>query len=124
MRSCQISRQKSKYLRGLSTEILSQNINLEQLQTYDPAEVRRKLTAIKGIGDWTADIYLLISLQHKDIFPIADIALINAMKELTNAQTKEEILLEAEKWKPLRSLATYFLWHYYLSKRNRISVLT
>ncbi len=121
MRSCQISRQKAKYLRALSTAILHGDIVLEELPKLTEAEIREQLTNIKGIGNWTTDIYLMFCLQSKDIFPVGDIALVNTMKELTVGKTTEEIILLAEKWKPLRSLATYFLWHYYLKKRNRPS---
>ena len=82
-------------------------------------EIRLQLTGIKGIGDWTADIYLLFCLQRKDIFPIGDIAVVNTLKELTTAKTKNEMLLLSQKWRPFRSLATFYLWHYYLCKRNR-----
>jgi len=61
----------------------------------------------------------LFCLQRKDVFPTGDIAVVNTMKELTTAQTIEEMLVYAEQWRPYRSLATYFLWHYYLIKRNR-----
>jgi DNA-3-methyladenine glycosylase II len=123
LRNCQISRQKSKYLRELSTAILNNNLDLEELPNLSETEVRKQLTSIKGIGNWTVDVYLLFCLQAKDIFPIGDIALVNTMKELTSAKTKEEIISLVERWKPFRSLATYFLWHYYLSKRNRKSSL-
>lgn len=119
MRNCQISRQKAKYLRSLSESILSGVIDLEKLSKLDEPTIRKQLTSIKGIGDWTTDIYLMFCLQAKDIFPIGDIAVVNTVKELTDAKTKEEILLLAEQWRPYRSLAAYFLWHYYLSKRNR-----
>ncbi|HLP50888.1 MAG TPA: hypothetical protein VK154_08385 [Chitinophagales bacterium] len=85
--------------------------------------MRSKLTSIKGIGNWTTDVYLLFCLQKKDVFAIGDIAVINTVKELTDAQTKEEILAVAENWKPYRSLAVYFLWHYYLKKRNRSAMI-
>lgn len=122
MRSCQISRQKAKYLRGLSEAILNGVIDLEKLSKLDESTIRKQLTSIKGIGDWTTDIYLMFCLQAKDIFPIGDIAVVNTVKELTDAKTKEEILLLAEQWRPYRSLAVYFLWHYYLNKRNRQAV--
>jgi DNA-3-methyladenine glycosylase II len=121
MRDCQISRQKAKYLRALSTAIVNGDINLDELQGLNEREVRKQLTKIKGIGDWTADIYLMFCMQAKDIFPIGDIAVINTVKELYGMKTKEEIMLLAEKWRPNRSLAVYFLWHYYLKKRNRPS---
>jgi DNA-3-methyladenine glycosylase II len=119
MRSCQISRQKAKYLRALSTAITSGEIDLMKLHTLDEPEIRKQLTTIKGIGHWTTDIYLMFCLQAKDIFPIGDIAVVNTVKELSGAKTADKILLLSEKWKPFRSLAAYFLWHYYLKKRNR-----
>jgi len=119
MRNCQISRQKVKYLRALSLSIKNGDIELEKLPLLDEAEIRTQLTAINGIGNWTADVYLMFCLQSKDIFPVGDIAVVNTIKELFQTQTKEEMLLLAEKWKPYRSLAVYFLWHYYLKKRNR-----
>lgn len=121
MRTCQISRQKSKYLRELAIAIVSKNIDLEELQHLDEVEIRRQLTSIKGIGNWTVDVYLMFCLQAKDIFPHGDIAIVNTMKELTDARTKEEMISLAQNWKPLRSLATYFLWHYYLIRRNRLN---
>ena len=123
MRTCQVSRQKSRYLRELSMAILNKHINLEKLAGLSEAEIRKQLNNIKGIGTWTTDVYLMFGLQAKDIFPIGDIAVVNTVKELTGAKTKEEIILLAEKWKPLRSLATYFLWHYYLEKRNKKNVI-
>lgn len=119
MRACQISRQKAKYLRALSASVLNGDINLERLVNHSETEIREQLTNIKGIGNWTADIYLMFCLQSKDIFPSGDIAVVNTVKELTGKKSKEEIIPLAEKWKPFRSLATYYLWHYYLSKRNK-----
>lgn len=119
MRICQISRQKALYLRSLSAAVLNGDLDLEKLTKLEEPEVRRQLTGIKGIGNWTADIYLMFCMQSKDIFPIGDIAIVNTVKELYEVKTIDEILLIAEKWKPLRSLAAYFLWHYYLRKRNR-----
>ena len=120
MRACQISRQKAKYLRALSQAVLNNEINLDSLSSLNPLEVRARLTSIKGIGDWTTDIYLMFCLQSKDIFPLGDIALITTIKELTNIKSEEGIIRFTKKLKPLRSLAAYFLWYYYLKKRNRI----
>lgn len=119
MRVCQISRQKNKYLRELSLAVLNKDLVFEELSKLSPEKVREKLTSIKGIGDWSTDIYLMFCLQSKDIFPLGDIALKTTIKELTNVKTKSGIVRLTKKWKPLRSLAAYFLWHYYLNKRNR-----
>ncbi len=122
MKKCQISRQKSTYLQALSSSILDGSIDLNKLSEMTVTEVRTTLKTMKGIGDWTADIYLIFALQSKDIFPIGDLAVIKAIKELTNLITKDEILSCSEKWKPYRSLATFYFWHYYLKKRNRSSI--
>lgn len=118
MRNCQISRQKAKYLQALSGAIINGSIDLEKLSESDEADVRKQLIALKGIGNWTADIYLMFCLQAKNIFPSGDVAIVNTVKELTDVVTKEDIVQLAEKWQPLRSLASYFFWHYYLSKKN------
>ena len=118
MRDCQISKQKTKYLRALSSEVINGDINLEGLPNLSEKQIRKALTNIKGIGDWTVDIYLIFCLRAKDIFPVGDIAVVNTMKELKGVSSHEDILSLAEEWRPIRSLATYFLWHYYLKKRN------
>jgi len=120
LRVCQISRQKAKYLRELSMAVLNKDLVFEELPKLSPKEVRKKLTNIKGIGHWTTDIYLMFCLQSKDIFPLGDIALINTIKELTKVKTKSGIVRLIQKWRSYRSLASYFLWYYYLKKRNRI----
>ncbi len=119
MRQCQVSRQKAVYLRALASAINEGNLNLQDMRHLPGDEVRRQLKSVKGIGDWTASIYLMFCLQAKDIFPWGDIAVINTIKELTPARSHEEIAARANRWKPYRSLASYFLWHYYLRKRNR-----
>lgn len=119
LRACQLSRQKASYVTALAKAIVNQELNLDSLSTATEKEVRAQLTAIKGIGNWTAEVYLMFSLQAKDIFPLGDIAIMNTMKELTLVTSKEAALDRAEDWRPLRSLASYYLWHYYLKKRNR-----
>jgi DNA-3-methyladenine glycosylase II len=121
MRDCQISRQKTIYLRALASAVIDKRIVFDRFDGLEVSEIRKQLTNIKGIGEWTAAIYLMFCLQVKDIFPFEDIAVMNAVRELTSAETKEEIIIVSEKWKPLRSLAAYFFWHYYLRKRNRPS---
>ena len=120
IRACQISRQKAKYLRALSQSVIKKELNFDQLSEMDSVVVRKRLTSIKGIGNWTTDIYLMFCLQNKDIFPLGDIALITTIKELTNIKSEEGIIRFTKKLKPLRSLAAYFLWYYYLKKRKRI----
>lgn len=119
LRSCYLSRQKIIYTRELANAILSKKINLKAFEKEDDKIIREKLTALKGIGNWTVDIYLLHALQHTDVFPIGDLALVNAVKMITGQSlTKEEIIAMAEGWKPYRSIATMIFWHYYIKKKN------
>ena len=120
MRACQISRQKAKYLRALSQNVLSKELDFDELSKLSSDEVRKKLTSIKGIGDWTTDIYLMFCMQSKDIFPLGDMALITTIKELTKINSEEGTIRFTKNLKPLRSIAAYFLWYYYLKKRKRI----
>ncbi|TDP58625.1 DNA-3-methyladenine glycosylase family protein [Flavobacterium dankookense] len=119
LRNCSVSRQKAVYLKALSDAILNESLILETLSQKSDDEVRKELIKIKGIGNWTIDVYLLFSLQSEDIIPLGDIAVINTIKELFGSKTPEEIAALSENWKPYRSMATFFLWHHYLEKRNR-----
>jgi len=80
------------------------------------------MSQLKGIGNWTIDIYLIFVLKRSDIFPIGDLAAVNALKQLKNMpkETSREILIEkAANWQPFRTVATMLLWHYYLSLRAK-----
>lgn len=120
MRACQISRQKAKYLRALSQAVINKELIFTDLKKLDTIDIRKKLTNIKGIGEWTTDIYLMFCLQNKNIFPLGDVALITTIKELVKIKSEGGIIRFTNKLKPLRSLAAYFLWYYYLKKRKRI----
>lgn len=114
-----VSRQKANYIIGLADAVLNKTIDLESL-SHKPADlVREELIQLKGIGHWTIDIYLMFCLQSPDIIPLGDIAVVNTIKELLDIHTKEEMELVARNWSPYRSMATYLLWHHYLTKRNR-----
>lgn len=119
MRNCHISRQKTKYIKEVAKTVVEGRLVFEELPKLPETEIREKLTSIKGIGQWTADMYLLFCLQSPDILPLGDLAIVNAMKELWNVTEKDTMYELAEKWRPLRSLGTFSLWHYYLQKRNR-----
>lgn len=121
LRNCYFSRQKTSYAKHLAECILNKQLNLDELQQLTDATVREKLTAVKGIGDWTADVYLMMSLGRLDLFPIGDIALVNSMKDvkqLSKQTSRQELISIADGWKPLRSVAAFILWHAYLKKRN------
>jgi DNA-3-methyladenine glycosylase II len=117
-RACYCSRQKTAYIKYLAEAILSGQINLETFEHMPDDEIRTQLTALKGIGNWTVDVYLMFVLQRADIFPVGDLAAVNALKRVKGlpVQTsREEIISAAEQWQPYRTVATMILWHYYLS---------
>jgi|SRR4029078_3894950 len=121
LKSCYFSRQKTVYARCLGNALVSKQIILRTFSNLDDAEIRRQLKTIKGIGDWTVDVYLLFALQRADIFPLGDLAMVNALKEvkqLPKETKQEEILNLAERWRPYRSIATMLFWHHYIQKRG------
>ncbi|MGN6165409.1 MAG: DNA-3-methyladenine glycosylase family protein [Flavisolibacter sp.] len=120
LRSCYFSRQKIMYTRELANAILSRQIDLKAFEKYDDVIVRTELKKLRGIGDWTVDIYLIHALQRTDVFPVGDLALVNAVKMIKQLSsiTKEELLQLSEQWKPCRSIATMLFWHYYIKKKN------
>ena len=116
------SRQKTRYGRGLAQSIIDRTLDLASLTTLDDAEIRQELTKIKGIGDWTVDIYLMMALQRQDVFPSKDLAVAIAVKEIKNLParpTKSELESIARAWQPYRAIATKILWHYYLNRKSR-----
>lgn len=120
LRSCYLSRQKIIYTRELANAIVSKKINLKKFEGLPDDVVRTELKALKGIGDWTVDIYLLHALRRTDVFPVGDLALVNSIKMVKQlpTATKDEIIEMSAKWKPYRSIATMLFWHYYIKKKN------
>jgi DNA-3-methyladenine glycosylase II len=121
LRACYFSRQKIVYARELAKAIKSKQIRLKRLSFADEITIRTELKKIKGIGDWTVDVYLMHALQRTDLFPLGDIALVNSLKEvkqLPHHATKEEMLAIAEPWRPYRTIASMILWHAYIQKRG------
>ena len=118
LRQIGFSRQKAGYARGLSKAILQGEIDLQALESQDDDAARAELMKIRGIGTWTADIYLLVALGRPDIWPRGDLALIKAyqkLHDLPEMPSSEETEKAAESWKPWRAVAARILWHYYLS---------
>ena len=112
------SRQKTEYGRVLAQALVEGHLNLDRLESMDDGAVRMELTQLKGIGPWTADIYLLMALLRPDIWPSGDLALaiaVQQLKGLTTRPTLEELDAIGEKWRPWRAVAARLLWHYYLS---------
>ncbi|MCC8424611.1 DNA-3-methyladenine glycosylase [Mucilaginibacter sp. UR6-11] len=121
-RACYCSRQKTAYIKYLAEALISQHVNLHDFEQMADDEIRVELVKLKGIGNWTVDVYLMFVLQRADLFPIGDLAAVNALKRVKNLPkdtTKEELITVAARWQPYRTVATMLLWHYYLSAPKR-----
>jgi len=122
LKACYFSRQKTVYTRGLAGALVSGELDLEALAGLPDADVRSRLITLKGIGNWTIDVYLMFVLQRSDIFPIGDLAAVNALrrvKGLSRDVSREHIAQVAAGWQPYRTVATMLLWHLYLSSPMR-----
>lgn len=121
LRNCYFSRQKIQYVRILAEAIQSGELQLNALHRFTDEDVHQQLTRYKGIGDWTADIYMIHALQRADRFPIGDIALVNSMRESLNLEKstdRDDLLKRAEHWRPYRTIAAMMFWHAYICKRK------
>lgn len=110
------SRQKMRFARALAEAVESRRLDLDALSEREDKDAMAALTAIEGIGPWTAEIYLLFALGRPDVMPAGDLALLVAVQRLKRlpARPKPRELIEmAEPWRPWRSVAARFLWHYY-----------
>jgi DNA-3-methyladenine glycosylase II len=120
LRQLGVTRQKSGYLLHLSESVVNGDLNLPGLSRLSDDQVLLRLTEIKGIGLWSANIYLLMAMRRADIWPAGDLALAVAVKELKELATKptaEELELVAQRWRPYRAVAARMLWQYYLGRR-------
>jgi len=122
LRDAGLTRQKSRYLVDLGAAVAEGALDLEALETTADEAVITALMALRGLGRWTADIYLLMGLGRPDVWPAGDLALIVAArhaKGLTAHAPGHEIARIAEGWRPYRSTAARMLWHDYLVRRGR-----
>lgn len=121
LRQLGVTRQKSSYLLHLSESLINRRLSLKSLSRLSDDQVLVRLTGIKGIGLWSANIYLLMAMRRADIWPAGDLALAVAIKELKGLAVRpspEELEVIAEAWRPLRAVAARMLWQYYLARRQ------
>lgn len=116
LRSVGLSKQKLIYIKGMAQAILEGSFDPDSLAELDDKTAIQTITALKGFGTWSAEIYLMFSLQRQDIFPSGDLALLIAiqkLKGLDKKPTPKEAQIIIEHWSPWRSTGSLFLWHYY-----------
>lgn len=122
VRSLGVTRQKAAYLVRLAESIESQELRLRSVSRMTDGDAKAALMSIKGIGSWSADIYLLMAMRRADIWPSGDLALATSMMEVKQLEVRpNELKLHelAEPWRPFRAVGARMLWQSYLAKRNR-----
>ena len=122
LRAIGFSRQKTGYTRHLATAILEGRFDPHALAGLDDDAVRAALVALKGIGPWTAEVYLVMALRRPDAWPSHDLGQLVAaqeVKQLPQRPSPPELAALAEPWRPYRAVAARILWHHYLSTRAR-----
>jgi len=122
MRRCGFTRMKAEYAKGLAHAEMN-GLSLERLSEQADAEIVKTLTALRGIGRWTAECYLIFCLGRRDVFPVGDLALRVGYQELVGASqppSESELAQVAEQWAPLRTAAAYLVWQGYLERRGRV----
>ena len=118
LRDLGLTRQKAGYCLGLARLIVNRKFELDKLGREDDQTVRRVLTGVRGIGPWTADIYLLMAMRRPDIWPDGDLALVSALQDIKGLPKKPTVAEAREIaacWEPWRSVGARILWHHYLS---------
>lgn len=119
LRSLGLTRQKSAYCLHLAESMIDRRLNLSRLGRMSDEEVKTVLMEVKGIGPWSADIYLLMALGRADIWPASDLALaiaIMKLKQLATRPNSNQLSEMAQAWRPFRSVAARMLWQYYLAR--------
>jgi DNA-3-methyladenine glycosylase II len=113
LKSVGLSRMKVEYLRSLAEHVISGELQIDHLDKLSDDQVREQITAIRGLGRWTADMFLLVNLQRPDILPIGDLGIRSAVQRLyrlDHLPSPREVEAIGEKWRPHRSLASFYLW--------------
>lgn len=122
LRALGVTRQKSAYLAALAMQLERKSLDLDALASLPDVEAGAALVALHGVGPWTAQCYLLFALRRSDVFPAADLALMEAVRGLWKLRARpspEALARRARAWSPHRAVAARLLWHHYLSERGR-----
>jgi DNA-3-methyladenine glycosylase II len=113
LRAIGLSFQKIKYLKSLAEHMLSNKVSFDHINEMTNDEIIEMLTQIKGIGVWSAQMFLMFSLGREDVFSVLDLGLRNAVKRLYQNEnlTHQDIEKLSENWSPYRSIVSHYLWH-------------
>lgn len=121
LRELGFSRQKARYSLALADDCVEQRFSISRLRKLDDHAVREQIVSRLGLGNWSADVFMMLALLREDILPIGDLALVKGLEEIdeTKYDSSDGIVARAESWRPLRSIATRMVWQWYVHKRGR-----
>lgn len=115
LRACGLSRPKVRHMKSIAEAITTGSLSLTLLDTLSDTDARKHLTAVKGIGPWTAELFVMCSLGRINAFPEGDVGMIEALRLLRQDEvrlTARAFLALAESWRPYRGVAAHLLWGY------------
>ena len=121
LRSLGVTRQKARYIDALAGDVLSGELRIGRLRHLPDQALRDQLTSRLGLGNWSADVFMLMALCRPDVLPSGDLALVKGMRELDGGSydSAEAVIARAESWRPFRSVATRMIWQFYLHRRGQ-----
>jgi DNA-3-methyladenine glycosylase II len=122
LRACGLSRPKVQHIRSIAEAETSGELNFRRIARADDDTARAELVAVKGVGPWTADVYLMFCLGRSDVFPHADIGLSEAWRMITGEAERpppKDFLEIGERWRPMRGVAAHLLWSYINHERQK-----
>lgn len=110
LRSAGVSYGKASYIKNIAQAFKNKDLDIEKLRQMTDEEIKKELTKIKGVGNWTAEMILIFTFKREDVFSLGDAGIRRAIKNLYNIEKGKDILKLAESWKPKRSYACWYLW--------------
>ncbi len=113
LRAAGLSRPKIRYLRDLASHVLTGEVDFDSMHALSDEEVSARITAVKGLGQWSADMFLMFHLSRPDVLPVGDLGIRRAVErayELPEMPDPDALRILAEPWRPHRTLASFYLW--------------
>lgn len=111
IRACGISYSKISYIKDLSKKVFDKSLDLENMAKQKDLEVIEKLTRVKGIGVWSAKMFLMFTLARQDVFPVEDLGIKKGVKKIYNNELSDHDMVRyASRWKPYRTTASWYIW--------------
>jgi DNA-3-methyladenine glycosylase II len=120
LRDVGLSGQKVEYIKNIARWFRDEEVTRERFTEMTDSEVAADLTQIRGVGDWTANMFLMFGLGREDVFPVGDLAIRRGMEALFGEMTRGEMRTKAEAWAPYRTYASLYVWQHYVDENSDV----